>query len=219
MGFLVEGSEAEHRAEQTAREIENVRGSVDDGLAIIITGYAGAGKTTAATEMEDVLEKKFESTVLHIELDVVAEQIEGVGSRDARRDPRAFVGSIAERYALDQYDAVILDGVQSLGEIEEISHYFDTLSIVYVVSHHGARHIRLIRDEEESNEPDMDAVSHDALRKVDKDSMNAGLVNIEESKFYDYELTNEEIDEPEFRAYARYVGRSIYNDYVKESNA
>lgn len=181
----------EDSAVSAQREIENNAGSLGEGVAFIIIGYPGAGKTTAADEVQAELEKKGDS-VLRL--------------KGNEYDSAIEVDSLA-----------VIEEVVSLEEIVSISQFFDDLCLIYIEAHHAARHNRLIERAKESDEIPMQIVSRDVLRKRDEEAASSGLNVIENERFFDRKVTNETLDKSEFEQFIRHVTHDLYQDCVYSS--
>lgn len=197
------------RVEQTAKRIEENAGSLSDGFAILISGFPGAGKTTAARAMKETLEKEAESDVLHINLDKLA-AIESVD----RLETEMFLTAVTRQCNLEEQEIAIFDGVQQLEEFEYLAKFFQRLGLVYILSHHAERHTRLIKDARSNEETPLEEVSHDALRFRDMEAGEAGLDAIEETRFSDVEILNESLEKSEFEQYAKYVSQDLYLEFI-----
>lgn len=208
-------SNPQNEAQRTFEEIERRRGAVGDGFAVLVAGYPGAGKTTFAEQAAQQLRDSTDAEVVNVELDAAEDEV-AADVDDPRRDPKVFTAAVAEEYGLRSSDVAVIDGVASMEEISSIAPFFDWLAIVYVKAHHAARHHRLIEAEEASDEPDLESVSRDALRQLDDEARDSGLHAIEAADFFDITVENELTDLGEFRAYSRYVTRTLYQEYETE---
>lgn len=202
----------EEEALAVEEEIQRNTGSIGDGLAVIIVGYSGAGKTTAAEEIQNTLEEKTDTEVPHVDLNSFTEATDtGI------RNSNSFIDVAFEQYDIIPDDKIgVIDGALSFDEIERIANYYGRINIVYIKAHHAARHTRLIDDAMEQGRENENQFSRDSLRTQDEKVANAGLNDIVEARFFDFEIENEAINESEFENYARYVATDLYSEYTYE---
>jgi energy-coupling factor transporter ATP-binding protein EcfA2 len=202
----------EEEALVVEEEIQRNTRSIGDGLAVVVVGYSGAGKTTAAKEIQKTLEEKTNTDVPHVDLNSFTEATD-IKIRNS--DP--FIDTAFEQYDIIPDDKIgVIDGALSFDEIERIANYYGEINIVYIKSHHAARHTRLIDDAIKKDRENKDKFSRDGLRTQDEIVANAGLNDIVKARFFDFEIENESIDESKFENYARYVATDLYSEYTYE---
>jgi hypothetical protein len=199
----------ENQSKEYEERIQSNTGSLGSGFGIIIVGYPGAGKTVAANEFEKVLNEESTSETANVDLNSFAY----LSDVDLRGDSD-FIDAVVEDTNVPSADLGVIDGALSFEEIERVANFYDEIGIIFIKSHHAARHARLISDAEERGEEFDDEYTREGLRKKDSRAARCGLNELLEAEFFDYEVQNEAEELEEFEKYCRYVGRDVYQDYV-----
>ena len=200
----------ESRAQKFEELIENNTGSLGTGIGIITVGYPGAGKTEAAREFEQVLRQESTENVVNVDLNSFADVLES----DLRGDKDFIDAVLNEVPSIKSAGCGVIDGAASFEEIERVANYYSDIFIIYIRSHHAARHARLISDAAEQGNDHEDKYQREGLRQRDTKAARLGLNDILEIEFFDYRIKNENEEIAEFQDYCRYVGRDLYQDWV-----
>lgn len=199
----------EYKSQDYEERLEENTGSLGQRLGIVVIGYPGAGKTEAAAQFEKVLNEESTEKAVNVDLNSYANLFES----DLRGD-HDFVDAVVGEVPLISSNPAVIDGAASFEEIERFANYFESIAIIYIKSHHAARHARLISDATEQGNDHKDKYQREGLRQRDTEAARLGLNAIVEIEFFDYQIQNENEELDEFQSYCRYVGRDLYQDWV-----
>jgi len=199
--------EYEARAEQAQNKIERNRSSLGSGFGFILCGFPGAGKTTAAKEIQRHLSEDRNDNCSVVSLDELAE-VESAN----RAEIETFFTAVVSSFNIESRKFCVFDSLYSLDEIVFLSKYFDYLGIIFIEANHAARHSRLIKDARKEDK-NLDDFSHDSLQYRDKEASAMGLNVIEETDFYDRKVKNVGVEKSEFEKYIKYVSQDLYLSY------